>query len=94
MGNYIAGPIVEKQREVQKEMQKEMQKVQLGKFWNQQRMLTINSIEDNMIRGQERMRRMMVAQQMAITRERVWWFVGFGNAMPHTQKRSNVLGTD
>jgi len=50
------------QKEVQREMQKEMQEVQMG----------------NMIRGQERMRRQMIAQQMAITRENLWWMGGFG----------------
>jgi len=62
MGNYIASSMAEKQKEVQKEMQKEMQEIQMV----------------NMIRGQERMRRMMIVQQMAMTRERLWWIAAFG----------------
>lgn len=62
MGNSIAASIAEQQKKVQKEMQQEMGKMQL----------------ENMIKGQERQRKMMMAQQIAITRERLYWFVGFG----------------
>jgi len=62
MGNYVTTPLIEKQKEVQKEMQKEMVEVQMK----------------NMMLGQERMRRMMIAQQMALTRERLWWLGGIG----------------
>jgi len=54
--------MVEKQRELQKEVQKDMSAIQLN----------------NMILGQERMRRMMIAQQMAIARERLIWIGAFG----------------
>eukprot|EP01118_Nematostelium_gracile_P003193 TRINITY_DN13633_c0_g1_i1.p1 TRINITY_DN13633_c0_g1~~TRINITY_DN13633_c0_g1_i1.p1 ORF type:complete len:133 (+),score=33.66 TRINITY_DN13633_c0_g1_i1:24-422(+) len=58
----IADTMVEKQRALQKEMQKEMAEVQAR----------------NMRLNQEKMARMMVVQNMALTRERLNWMGGFG----------------
>jgi hypothetical protein len=52
MGNTIAKSIAEQTRKVQEEMQEKMAKIQM----------------ENMIKGQERQRRMMIAQQIAVSR--------------------------
>jgi hypothetical protein len=61
MGNTIAKAITEQTRKIQEEMQEKMAKMQM----------------ENMIRGQERQRRMMIAQQIAVSRELFWWFAAF-----------------
>ncbi|KAL6057372.1 hypothetical protein QOT17_015519 [Balamuthia mandrillaris] len=56
----LANSVAEKMGEKQREMQQEMAAKQLA----------------NMLKGQEEMRKKMLAQQIAITRERLWWLGG------------------
>lgn len=64
MGN-IGSSIADRMVEKQKQTQLELQEVMMQKQWK------------NNLKGQERMRRTMIAQQMAMARERLWWFAGF-----------------
>eukprot|EP01080_Neovahlkampfia_damariscottae_P000351 gene351-6765_t len=60
MGNSIAQSMAENQKIVMREMQEE----QLGKMW------------DQMVRGQERMRRLQMSMAIAMTKERLNWMGG------------------
>jgi hypothetical protein len=68
MGN-LTSSFADAMIEKQKQAQLELQEVMMAKQWK------------NNVRAQERMRRQMVAQQMAMARERVWWFGGFAGTM-------------
>src|SRR5687768_4131624 len=61
IANSMASAMAEKQKAAQREVQEEMSRRQMR----------------NMLIGQERMRRVMAAQQVAIARERVPWLGGF-----------------
>ncbi|KAL9654825.1 hypothetical protein ABK040_008618 [Willaertia magna] len=65
IGSSVANTMVEKQKEAQAEMQEKMVKKQ----------------QENMIKGQERMKRMQIVTQVAIARERFWWFAGFDSLL-------------
>jgi hypothetical protein len=64
MGNSIASAMAENQKALMKEMQAE----QLSNMW------------DQMVRGQERMRRLQMSFMMAMTKERLNWLGGLYGA--------------